>query len=59
MTKREEAYIENLHKRFSALLDSFMNSDIVDWEEKEPILEDFKFMVDNRIRELHLEDMYG
>lgn len=55
--KREEKYIDNLHKRFSALLDSFMESDIIDWDKKEPILDDFKFMIDGRIRELHNEDL--
>lgn len=57
MTKREETYIDNLHKKFSALLDSFMKSEVIDWDEKEPILDDFKFMIDNRIRELHDEDL--
>ncbi len=57
MTKREETYIDNLHKKFSVLLDNFMKSDIVDWDEKEPILDDFKFMIDERIRELHSEDL--
>ena len=57
MTKREETYIDNLHKKFSVLLDNLMKSDIVDWDEKEPILDDFKFMIDERIRELHSEDL--
>lgn len=59
MKKREEEYIDNLHKKFSALLDSFMKSDIIDWDEKEPILDDFKFMIDDRIKELHSEDLLG
>lgn len=57
MKKREEEYIDNLHKKFSAFLDSFMKSDIIDWDEKEPILDDIKFMIDGRIRELHSEDL--
>lgn len=46
MSKREETYIDNLHKKFSVLLDNLMKSDIVDRDEKEPILDDFKFMTD-------------
>lgn len=59
MKEREEEYMDNLHKKFSALLDSFMKSGIIDWDKKEPILDDFKFMIDSRIRELHSEDLLG
>lgn len=59
MTKREETYLDNLYKKFSTLLNSFMKSDVIDWEEKEPILDDFKSMIDEQIRELHSEDIYG
>lgn len=33
-----------------------MKSDTVIWPEKEPVLVDFKDMIDDRIRELHEED---
>ena len=59
MAKREETYIDNLYKKFAILLDSLMNSDIVEYVDKEPILEDLKFMIDERIRELHNEDLYA
>lgn len=59
MTKREEQYTENLYKKFSVLLDKFMNSNSVEWNKKESILNDFKFMVDERIRELHSEDLFA
>lgn len=57
MTKREETYIDNLHKKFAILLDGFMNSSVVEYENKEPILNDLKFVIDERIRELHNEDL--
>lgn len=59
MSDRENKYIENLHRNFTNLLDKFMESDVIDWDDKEPILEDMKFMIDNRIRELHNEDLLG
>ena len=57
MTDRENKYIDSLHRNFSDLLDKFMGSDAIDFENKESILEDMKFMIDNRIRELHNEDL--
>ena len=57
MTDRENKYIDSLHRNFSDLLDKFMGSDVIDFENKESILEDMKFMIDNRIRELHSEDL--
>lgn len=57
MSDRENKYIENLHRNFTNLLDKFMESDVIDWDDKEPILEDMKFMIDNRIRELRNEDL--
>lgn len=57
MTKREEQYIDNLHKKFAGLLDGFMNTNVVDYENKEPVLNDLKFMIDEQIRELHREDL--
>lgn len=57
MSKRENDYIDNLHKKFSEMLNKFIETEDVDWENKEPILNDMKFMIDNRIRELHNEDL--
>ena len=57
MTDRENKYIDSLHRNFSDLLEKFMGSDVIDFENKESILEDMKFMIDNRIRELHSEDL--
>ena len=57
MADRENKYIDSLHRNFSDLLDKFMGSDVIDFENKESILEDMKFMIDNRIRELHSEDL--
>lgn len=57
MSDRENKYIDRLHRNFSDLLDKFMESDVIDCENKESILEDMKFMIDNRIRELHNEDL--
>lgn len=59
MTDRENKYIDSLHRNFSDLLDKFMGSDVIDFKNKESILEDMKFMIDNRIRELHNEDLLG
>ena len=59
MTDRENKYIDSLHRNFSDLLDKFMGSDAISFENKESILEDMKFMIDNRIRELHNEDLLG
>ena len=59
MTDRENKYIDNLQKKFSDLLDKIINSDVIDFKNKESILEDMKFMIDNRIRELHNEDLLG
>ena len=57
MTDRENKYIDSLHRNFSDLLDKFMGSDAIEFENKESILEDMKYMIDNRIRELHNEDL--
>lgn len=56
MSDRKNKYLNSLHKKFSDLLDNFIESDVVDWEDKEPILNDMKIMIDNRIRELHNKD---
>ncbi len=57
MTKRKEQYTENLYSKFSALLDRFMDSDTIVWSEKEPVLDDFKEMIDYKKKELHSEDL--
>lgn len=56
MASREEKYIDSLHDRFTDLLDKFMKSDVIDWEDKEPILNDMKLIIDNKIRELNNKD---
>lgn len=56
MSDRENKYIDSMHRKFSDLLDKLMESDVIDWDDKEPILEDMKLMIDNRIRELHNKD---
>lgn len=56
MSKREEQYLDRLYSKFSDLIDRFMKSDTVIWPEKEPVLVNFKDMIDDRIRELHEED---
>ena len=56
MSKREKDYIYNLHKDFSGMLDRFINTESVDWENKEPILNDMKLMIDNCIKELCNKD---
>lgn len=52
MSKMEDNYIESLHKKFTEILDGLLNTEAVEYENKEPILNDMKFMIDNRIREL-------
>ena len=47
MSKREEQYLEKLYSKFSDLLDRFMKSDTVIWPEKEPVLVNFKDMIDD------------
>lgn len=56
MSKREKQYLDKLYNKFSDLLDRFMKSDTIIWPEKEPVLVNFKDMIDDRIRELHEED---
>jgi len=53
MTK--EQYTEKLYNQFSTILDKFMDSDITG-NEKEPILEELKFMIDEKIREIHYDE---
>lgn len=54
---REEIYLDNLYKKFYNLLNSFIESEVINWEDKEPILDNFKLIVDEQIRELHSEDL--
>lgn len=49
MTKREEQYLDKLYSKFSDLLDRFMKSGTVIWPEKEPVLVNFKDMIDDRM----------
>ena len=56
MSKRENDYIDNLHKEFSGMLNNLINTESVDWENKEAILNDMKLMIDNCIGELCIKD---
>lgn len=58
MTKREETYRVNLYEKFEKVLNRFMDSDTVEWRDKEEVLIDFKDMIDDKIHELHSEDIY-
>lgn len=55
MTK--EQCTGKLYNQFSTLLDKFMDSDITS-NEMEPILEELKCMIDEKIRELHSDMEY-
>lgn len=37
MSKRENDYIDKLHKKFSKMLNDLIETEAVDWENKEPI----------------------
>lgn len=56
MTKREETYLNNFYNKFTALLDKFIKSEVVDWDEKEIVLDNLKEVIDYRIHELHIGD---
>lgn len=58
MTKREETYRINLYEKFEKMLNRFIDSDIVEWRNKEKVLIDFKDIINDKIHELHSEDMY-
>lgn len=58
MTKKEEQYRINLYEKFEKMLNRFMDSDTVEWRDKEKVLIDFKDMIDDKIHELHSEDIY-
>lgn len=55
MATREEKYIENLHDKFTTLLEKLMETESVDYENKTPILNDMKLMIDYYIRQLNNE----
>lgn len=59
MTKRETQYRINLYEKFEKMLNKFMDSDTVEWSNKEEVLVDFKDIINDKIHELHSEDMYG
>lgn len=59
MTKRETQYRINLYEKFEKMLNKFMDSDTVEWSNKEEVLIDFKDIINDKIHELHSEDMYG
>lgn len=58
MTKREEQYRINLYEKFEKMLNRFMDSDTVEWSDKEKVLLDFKDIINGKIHELHSEDIY-
>lgn len=58
MTKKEEQYRINLYEKFEKMLNRFMDSDTVEWRDKEKVLIDFKDTIDDKIHELHSEDIY-
>lgn len=41
------------------MLNRFMDSDTVEWSDKEKVLLDFKDIINDKIHELHSEDIYG
>lgn len=58
MTKREEQYRINLYEKFEKMLNRFMDSNTVEWSDKEKVLLDFKDIINDKIHELHSEDIY-
>ena len=55
MATREEKYIENLHDKFTTLLEKLMETESVENENKTLILNDMKLMIDYYIRQLNNE----
>ena len=53
MATREEKYIENLHDKFTTLLEKLMETESVEYENKTLILNDMKLMIDYYIRQLN------
>jgi len=51
----KEQHAEKLYNQFSTLLDKFTDSDIT-CNEKEPILEELKCMIDEKIREIRYDE---
>lgn len=54
MTK---TYRINLYEKFEKVLNRFMDSDTVEWGDKEKVLIDFKDIIDDKIHELHSENI--
>lgn len=59
MSERKDKYLTNLYNRVDTLLCRFMDSDAVEWTDKEQALVNLKDMIDDKIHELHSEDIYG
>lgn len=56
MSKRENNYIENLYRKFEKILDYFVDSEVVERSNKVPILNEFKGLIDMKIRQVQNED---
>lgn len=59
MSERKDKYLTNLYNKVDTLLYRFMDSDAVEWSNKQQVLVNLKDMIDDKIHELHSEDMYG
>lgn len=56
MKKREKRYLKALYNDFDSALNKLMDTDKVDWDNKEEVLDNMKFMIDLRLEEMHLAD---
>lgn len=56
MKKREKRYLKALYNDFDSALNKLMDTDKVDWDNKEEVLDNMKFMIDLRLEEIHLAD---
>lgn len=56
MKKREKRYLKALYNDFDSALNKLMDTDKVDWDNKEDALDNMKFMIDLRLEEIHLAD---
>lgn len=56
MKKREKRYLKALYNDFDSALNKLMDTDKVDWDNKEEALDNMKFMIDLRLEEIHLAD---
>lgn len=59
MSERKDKYLTNLYNKVDTLLGRLMDSDAVEWSDKEQVLVNLKDMIDDKIHELHSEDIYG